>query len=153
MRHPGEPLPSTQPDPLPRVRLTGDVLLVSDDNASECARALQAILANMKTILDWTSRYPRIIQSRYVTLPGVSGFRWMPRKMAGMATITIDASIVAIVMLSVVLDRATHRYLSGRASAPGDPLGVPDVPFIWPESTLSRTLIECTPNHLLSGNC
>src|SRR5260370_34097572 len=47
-------------------------------------------------------------------LPGVSGFRWMPRKMAGIATITIDASIVAIVMLSVVLDRATHLYLSGR---------------------------------------
>jgi len=50
--------------------------------------------------------------------------------MAGIATITIDASIVAIVMLSVVLDRATHRYLSGRVSAPGDPVGAPDVPFI-----------------------
>jgi hypothetical protein len=56
--------------------------------------------------------------------------------MAGIATITIDASIVAIVMLSVVLDRAIHRYLSG-----------------WPESTLFRTLTESTPNHLLSGNC
>ena len=53
---------STQPDPLPRVRLTGDVLLVSDDNASECARALQVILANMKTILDWTSRYPVFVE-------------------------------------------------------------------------------------------
>ena len=41
-------------------------------------------------------------------LPGVSGFRWMPRKMAGIAMITIEASIVAIVMLSVVLDSATH---------------------------------------------
>jgi hypothetical protein len=34
---------------------------------------------------------------------------------------TMDASIVAIVMLSVVLDRATHRYRSGREPA--------DVPF------------------------
>ena len=49
-----------------------------------------------------------IIHSRYVTLPGVSGFRPMPRKIAGIDTITIDASMVAIVMLSVVLDRATH---------------------------------------------
>jgi hypothetical protein len=72
--------------------------------------------------------------------------------MAGIATITIDASIVAIVMLSVVLDRATHRYLSGRASAPGDPVGAPDVPFIWPVSTIFRTLTQSTPTHLLSGN-
>ena len=41
-------------------------------------------------------------------LPGVSGFRWMPRKMAGIAMITIEPSIVAIVMLSVVLESATH---------------------------------------------
>jgi len=34
--------------------------------------------------------------------------RWMPRKMAGIAMITIEASIVAIVMLSVVLESATH---------------------------------------------
>ena len=46
----------------------------------------------------------------------------MPRKMAGIATITIDASIVAIVMLSVVLDSAIHRYRSGR-------------PPSWPESS------------------
>jgi hypothetical protein len=32
----------------------------------------------------------------------------MPRKMAGIATITMDASIVAIVIARVVLDRATH---------------------------------------------
>jgi len=32
----------------------------------------------------------------------------MPRKIAGSEMITIDASMVAIVMLSVVLDRATH---------------------------------------------
>jgi hypothetical protein len=41
-------------------------------------------------------------------VPGASGLRWMPRKMAGIAMITIEASIVAIVMLSVVLDSATH---------------------------------------------
>ena len=44
-------------------------------------------------------------------LPGAVGSRWMPRKMAGIAMITIDVSIVAIVMLSVVLDSATHLYL------------------------------------------
>jgi hypothetical protein len=32
----------------------------------------------------------------------------MPRKMAGMEMITIEASIVAMVMVRVVLDRATH---------------------------------------------
>ena len=46
-------------------------------------------------------------------LPGASGLRWMPRKIAGIEMITIEASIVAIVMLSVVLDRAIHLYLSG----------------------------------------
>ena len=45
-------------------------------------------------------------------LPGASGFRWMPRKMAGIAMITIEPSIVAIVMLSVVLDSATHLYFT-----------------------------------------
>jgi len=32
----------------------------------------------------------------------------MPRKIAGSEMITIEASIVAMVMLSVVLDSATH---------------------------------------------
>ena len=32
----------------------------------------------------------------------------MPRKIAGIDTMTIDASIVAIVIARVVLDRATH---------------------------------------------
>ena len=49
-----------------------------------------------------------IIHSTNTMLPGASGFRWMPRKMAGIAMITIDASIVAIDMLSVVLESATH---------------------------------------------
>ena len=52
-------------------------------------------------------------------LPGASGFRPMPRKMAGIAMITIEASMVAIVMLSVVLDRAIHLYRSGRPPKPG----------------------------------
>src|SRR5580704_8216983 len=82
-------------------------------------------------------------------LPGVSGFRPMPRKMAGMAMITIEASIVAIVMLSVVLDSATHRYRSGRPPFGGDP---PAAPFRCPESTLCRTLTQCTAKHLLNGN-
>src|SRR5690348_13634357 len=70
----------------------------------------------------------------------------MPRKMAGIAMITIEASIVAIVMLSVVLDRATHLYRSGRP-----PLAVAE-PFTCPESTLCRTLTQSTANHLLDGN-
>src|SRR5215471_4919996 len=77
-------------------------------------------------------------------LPGSSGFRWMPRKMAGIAMITIEASIVAIVMLSVVLDRAIHLYRPGRA-----PLAVAAaVPF----TTIRRTLTQPTANHLLDGN-
>ena len=79
-------------------------------------------------------------------LPGASGFRWMPRKMAGIAMITIDASMVAIVMLSVVLDRAIHLYRPGCA-----PLAVTE-PFTCPESTLCRTLTQSTPGHLLDGN-
>ncbi len=44
----------------------------------------------------------------------------MPRKMAGIAMITIDASMVAIVMLSVVLDSAIHLYRpSGPPGLPG----------------------------------
>src|SRR5512142_114445 len=91
-------------------------------------------------------------------LPGSSGFRWMPRKMAGIAMITIEASIVAIVMLSVVLDRATHRYRSGRPvpaspSALPAPPGVPFAdPFRCPDPTLRRTLTQSTANHLLNGN-
>ena len=41
-------------------------------------------------------------------LPGESGFRWMPRKMAGIAMMTIEAAIVAMGMLRVGLDSATH---------------------------------------------
>src|SRR5208283_4806513 len=73
----------------------------------------------------------------------------MPRKMAGIATITIEASIVAIVMLSVVLDSASHLYRSGRPPFGRDP---PDAPFRCPESTLCRTLTQSTAEHLLNGN-
>ncbi len=96
-------------------------------------------------------------------LPGSSGFRWMPRKMAGIAMITIEASIVAIVMLSVVLDRAIHLYVLARGDCagpggrpPGTPRSrggtLPPVPP-WPlESTLCRTLTQSSPRHLLNGN-
>ncbi|MGH3181448.1 MAG: hypothetical protein ACRDOE_06015, partial [Streptosporangiaceae bacterium] len=69
--------------------------------------------------------------------------------MAGIATITIEASIVAIVMLSVVLDSAIHLYRSGRAPFGRDP---PDAPFTCPESALCRTLTQPTVKHLLNGN-
>ena len=42
-------------------------------------------------------------------LPGAVGSRWMPRKMAGMAMMTIVPSIVAISMLSVVLESTTQE--------------------------------------------
>ena len=41
-------------------------------------------------------------------LPGANGSRWMPRKMAGIEMITIDASTVAMNIPRLVLDRATH---------------------------------------------
>src|ERR1700739_4855295 len=46
-------------------------------------------------------------------LPGASGLRWIPRKIAGIAMMTMEPSIGAIVMLSVVFERAIHLYLSG----------------------------------------
>src|SRR6516165_970039 len=73
----------------------------------------------------------------------------MPRKMAGIAMITIEASIVAIVMLSVVFDRTIHRYRSGRplvlagADDPAEPSLAP---------ALCRTLTHSTARHLLDGN-
>ena len=41
--------------------------------------------------------------------PGASGSRWMPRKMAGSAMITMEPSRVAMNMAAVVLARATQR--------------------------------------------
>ena len=49
-------------------------------------------------------------------LPGAAGSRWMPRKIAGIEMITIEASIVAMNMPSVVLDSATHLYRPGAPS-------------------------------------
>ena len=65
---------------------------------------------------------------------------------SGIAMITIEASIVAIVMPSVVLDRAIHLYRSGRP-----PVAVAE-PFTCPESTLCRTLTQSSLRHLLDGN-
>jgi len=78
----------------------------------------------------------------------------MPRKMAGIAMITIEASMVAIVMLSVVLDRAIHLYLLARGDDPPEPpaLGGTHPPEPPLESTLCRTLTQSTANHLLDGN-
>src|SRR5271165_2020443 len=56
----------------------------------------------------------------------------MPRKMAGIAMITIEASIVAIVMLRVVLDSAIHLYRSDRC---------PDA------CSCSGCRLEITPTH------
>ena len=41
--------------------------------------------------------------------PGASGSRWIPRKMAGSAMITMEPSSVAMNMAAVVLARATQR--------------------------------------------
>jgi hypothetical protein len=57
-------------------------------------------------------------------LPGAVGFRWMPRKIAGIEMITIEESIVAIVMLSVVFDSAIHLYLSPASSDPPAPFAL-----------------------------
>jgi hypothetical protein len=50
-----------------------------------------------------------IIQGRYTMLPGAKGSRWMPRKMAGRAMMTIDPSSVDMNTAAVVLARATQR--------------------------------------------
>ena len=47
-------------------------------------------------------------------MPGDSGLRLMPRKMAGIETMTMEPSTVAMTMASVVLDRATHWYAGPR---------------------------------------
>jgi hypothetical protein len=57
--------------------------------------------------------------------------------------------MVAIVMLSVVFDRAIHLYRSGRSFAGPDPF---DAPFRWFVSTLRRTLTQSTAKHLLNDN-
>lgn len=73
-------------------------------------------------------------------LPGAVGSRWMPRKMAGIEMITIEASIVAIVMLSVVFDSAIHLYLSPGA---GPVLARGGRPPESPESALAPATAMC----------
>jgi len=77
----------------------------------------------------------------------------MPRKMAGIAMITIEASIVAIVMLRVVLERATHRYRPAFGSAARD---ADDGGGCWPWpgvfSVALRTMINDTARQLLNSN-
>jgi len=48
------------------------------------------------------------IHSRYVKLPGSSGFTLMPRKMAGRAMSRLDALIIARSTASVVHERTIH---------------------------------------------
>src|SRR5580700_11279782 len=79
-------------------------------------------------------------------LPGASGLRWMPRKIAGIEMITIEPSIVAIVTLSVVLDRAIHLYRSGRCCAARVSAAVAC------RSLIAPTLIELTAKRLLYRN-
>src|ERR1039457_7398453 len=87
----------------------------------------------------------------------------MPRKMAGIAMITMEASIVAIVMLRVVLERATHlsRSPGGRcpepsgAAAPGaPPLPCLVAPAPWAPvwSAIFRTMIDPTVDKLFNQN-
>src|SRR5215467_3302751 len=73
-------------------------------------------------------------------LPGAVGSRWMPRKMAGIAMITIDVSMVAIVMLTVVLERATHLYLLSSGS--GSSVAAPRTASLCTARTLARLNIS-----------
>ena len=50
-----------------------------------------------------------IIQSRKAMLPGANGSRWMPRKIAGRAMMTIEPSSMDMKTAAVVLASATHR--------------------------------------------
>ena len=59
-----------------------------------------------------TTRKPRIIHSRKKVFEGRSGSRWMPRKMSGSAISTIEPSMVAISMPSVVMNSAIHCWRS-----------------------------------------
>lgn len=49
-------------DPLPRARLTGDALCVSDENLGECGRALDAVLSNIRRLRDTVSKYPVFVE-------------------------------------------------------------------------------------------
>src|SRR5579859_6771680 len=68
----------------------------------------------------------------------------MPRKMAGIAMITMVASMVAMRALIVVLESAIQGYRLD--------LLLSDVPFMCPKSTRRWVSGQCTPRHLLNGN-
>jgi hypothetical protein len=75
--------------------------------------------------------------------------------MAGNAMITIDASMVAIVMLSVVLDSAIHLYRPPSASPAASrpcPFSVGSAPPAPLRSASLDTLIDVTANQLLDRN-
>src|SRR5215467_8125027 len=86
-------------------------------------------------------------------LPGASGLRWMPRKIAGIAMITIDPSIVAISIVSVVFDSAIHLYRSDtwpdRCGGPGGATGGGPAGC---RLDIPPTGIEFTVRRLLAGN-
>ena len=50
------------------------------------------------------------IHRRYTKLPGSSGSRWMPRKIAGRAMSRLEALIIAMRKASVVFESTTHLY-------------------------------------------
>jgi hypothetical protein len=71
--------------------------------------------------------------------------------MAGMAMITMEPSMVAIVMLRVVLDRAIHLYLSGCPSAAGSCIGSRrDITPTDHKPTAKRLLVG---NYLTDDRC
>jgi hypothetical protein len=75
--------------------------------------------------------------------------------MAGNAMITIDASMVAIVMLSVVLDSAIHLYRPPSASPAASwpcPFSLGSAPPAPLRSASLDTLIDVTANQLLDRN-
>ncbi len=63
---------------------------------------------NVTTSTAVTTRYPISIQRRKPTLPGCSGSSWMPRKIAGSAIRTIEASREAMNTPRVVFDKTIH---------------------------------------------
>src|SRR5450432_90637 len=98
----------------------------------------------------------------------------MPRKMAGIEMMTMDASIVAIVTDRVVFDRAIHLYrppsstppssmpssAALRSAAPEPPAAVPPAavplstgrPAACRRSEIPRTVTQLIPRQLLDGN-
>ena len=75
--------------------------------------------------------------------------------MAGIAMITMDASMVAIVMLSVVLDSAIHLYRPPSAPSAASrpcPFNLGSAPAAPLRSASPDTLIDVTAQQLLDRN-